>query len=197
MRRSIIFGGLVYSLMAAMSVNATPVSYGDLTGGGAFSGTTSSNSAWAQENPASGDEINFWTFSANVGDTISIVVNSLPNLDGFYDLNAAFSLYSGVVDSSTFYLSNFSNTSSFATADFITGTPVWGTAGNNASLTDIVLAKAGTYTLAIGGENGFSFDDDYDYELNFSQVAVPAPASLGLLVAGLAGIGLRRRQNKS
>src|SRR5690606_9671706 len=85
---------VVLSLGLAATAQAAPISYGDVTGGGTFAGTTTSNSAWASENPVDGNEVNFWTFNGTAGDSLSIVINSL---DGVFD--AAFSLFYGAIDS--------------------------------------------------------------------------------------------------
>ena len=184
---------VVLSLGLAATAQAAPISYGDVTGGGTFAGTTTSNSAWASENPVDGNEVNFWTFNGTAGDSLSIVINSL---DGVFD--AAFSLFYGAIDSMDLMFGLFDNNGDVGSAKFIAGTSPFGTAGNDASLLDIILADTGLFTIVVGGESFLSFENSYQYSLEVIQsaVSVPEPATLGLMVSALAAFGLsaRRRQ---
>ena len=95
MRHFLGSASLLAALVLAPAAQAAIVS-GDVTGGGSFSGQVNSNTAWVQDNPFDGEEVNFWTFSANAGDSISIfvesVTNEMPQL-----LDAGISLYFGEV----------------------------------------------------------------------------------------------------
>lgn len=178
----------------ALSGTANAALYsGDITSGGLFQGLVTRNDAWAQENPVSGDEINFWTFSGVAGQVLSISVTSLFNVDGD-KLDAAISIYSGVLNSEfELLMPGFDNDADFAGLAYLTGSPTWGTAGNDVAVLDFVLPTSGLYTIAIGGEGFLSFDDDYGYEMNVS--AVPVPAAVWLFGSGLAGLlAMRRRR---
>ncbi len=184
---------MVLSLGLATTAQAAPISYGDITGGGAFTGTTTSNSAWASENPVNGNEVNFWTFNGSAGDRLSIVINSL---DGVFD--AGFSLFYGAIDSMNLMFGLFDNNGDVGSAQYIAGTSPFGTAGNDASLLDFVLADTGLFTIAVGGESFLSFEDSYQYGLEFihSSVSVPEPVTLGLMVGALAAFGLTARRRR-
>jgi hypothetical protein len=167
---------------------------GDVSAGGNYNGAVTRNDAWVQENPVSGDEVNFWSFTGTAGGRISISVTSLDN--GFDSLDAAISLYSGSLTSEfELIVPGFDNNGDFAGLTFLGSTPIFGAAGNNAYLLDFILPTTGLYTLAIGGESFLSFADSYGYQMNVvNEVPVPAAAWLfGSAIAGLAGIARRRR----
>ncbi len=182
-----MISALVLGLAMAGGAQAALYS-GDITAGGDYFGTTTRNDAWAQENPVSGDEVNFWTFSGIAGQTLTINVRSLTN-----DFDAAISLFSGTL-SSEFQLvfPGFDNDGDFADLQFLSSTSVYGTSGYDALLS-YLLPSTGTYTIAVGGEGFLSFADSYNYNMNVS--AVPLPAAVWLFGSALVGlVGLRRRR---
>ncbi|MGY0638138.1 MAG: PEP-CTERM sorting domain-containing protein, partial [Paraglaciecola chathamensis] len=68
--------------------------------------------------------------------------------------------------------------------------------GIGGALTDILLS-AGSYTLAVGGNEGF-FDTftDYAYSVNVTldEVSVSAPGTICVLMLGLIGIVTTRKR---
>ncbi len=162
---------------------------GDVTGGGTFFGSTTRNDAWSWENPIDGDELNFWSFSGQAGDTVTLSVFSLSN--GF---DAAISVYSGQLTSEfQLIVPGFSNSGDFAGLGYIGGSPFYGTAGNDALLT-LLLPTTGVYTIAVGGESFLSFDSSYDYRLEVDVQAVPLPAAAWLFGSGVLGLATLRRR---
>lgn len=192
MRNLFCTASLLGALVLAPAAQAAFVS-GDVTGGGVFNGNVISNTAWVQDNPFDGTEVNFWTFSANAGDSISIFVNSLVN-EMPQMLDAGVSLYFGEITQSELLYGGFDHAGDFADNMLVATTNTFfGTAGNNASLVDILLQSGGLYTIAVGGEAGFSMHDDYNYSMDVQ--VVPVPAAVWLLASGLAGLaGLRLRK---
>lgn len=157
---------------------------GDVTGGGDVSGTVTSSNAWVLANPVDGDEVNFWTLTANAGDLLSIVVTS-------EQIEFGVSVYQGLVEQFDLLVPGFANDASFADNIFVVGTPSFGAAGT--SLLNIALPFSGIYTIAVGGE-GFSFDPSFAYDMNVSVAPVPLPAAVWLLGSALMGLGVLRRR---
>ena len=192
MRNFLGAASLLAALTLAPAAQAAIVS-GDVTGGGDFYGQVTSNTAWVQDNPFDGEEVNFWTFSANAGDSISIfvesVTNEMPQL-----LDAGISLYFGEITEMELLYGGFNHAGDFADNLLVATTNTFfGTAGNNASLLDILLEQGGIYTIAVGGEAAYSMHDSYNYDMNVQ--VVPVPAAVWLLASGLLGLaGLRLRK---
>lgn len=169
---------------------------GNISTGGSYSGAVTRNDAWVQENPVSGDEVNFWSFSGHAGGRFSVTITSTNN--GFDTLDAAISLYSGSLSSEfELIVPGFDNDGDFAGLTFLGSTPIFGSAGNNAFLLDFLLPVTGLYTLAIGGESFLSFADNYGYQMQVVN-EVPVPAAAWLFGSGVAGLLLakRKRQEK-
>jgi len=183
---------LLAALALAPAAQAAIVS-GDVTGGGDFYGQVTSNTAWVQDNPFDGDEVNFWTFSATAGNTVSIFVESLVN-EMPQMLDAGISLYFGEITEMELLFGGFDHAGNFANNTLVATTNTFfGTAGNNASLVDVLLQYSGIYTIAVGGEAAFSLHDSYGYNMNVQ--VVPVPAAVWLLASGLLGLaGLRLRK---
>jgi hypothetical protein len=160
---------------------------GDITGGGQFAGTVNRASAWVEENPIDGLDVNFWTFNGNAGDTVSFAVTSSA-------LEFGMSLYEGVLEEFDLISPGFDNAASFADLFFVAGTPDFGVVGTE--LVNIVLPSTGAYLLAIGGE-GFGFGDSYGYNLNAEFAPVPLPAAVWLFGTALMGVAAARRRRRA
>jgi hypothetical protein len=156
---------------------------GDASFNGNYSGAVTSSNAWIASNATDGQMVNFWTFNANAGNSLSLVISPAA-------IEFGVSLYRGVVDETDLLLAGFNNAGDFADNVFIAGTnPVTGALGT--ALLDIFLPDAGAYTIAVGGEQGLSFDGLFAYEMQVTRV--PEPGTLGLLALGmLAACGMRR-----
>jgi PEP-CTERM motif len=169
----------------AHSANATLIT-GNVNAGGTFAGAVTSSNAWITSSAIDGQMVNFWTFDAFAGDSLSLFVTSSA-------LEFGLSLYQGIVDQSELLFAGFNNAGDFGDNLFIAGTnPVTGAVGT--SLADILLAQTGVYTIAIGGEQGLGFDGLFAYDMQVEFVRVPEPGTLGLMaVAMLALFGMRRQ----
>jgi hypothetical protein len=182
--------------LAVSSASHAALYSGDISNSGNYNGAVTRNDAWVQENPVSGEEVNFWSFSGYAGKHFSVTVTSLPN--GSDTLDAAISLYRGSLTSEfELILPGFDADGDFAGLTFLGSTPIFGSAGSNAYLLDFLLPVTGTYTLAIGGESFLSFADSYGYQMQVvNEVPVPAAAWLfGSGLVALAGAARRNRQS--
>jgi hypothetical protein len=169
----------------AQDVSATPIS-GDLSAGGNYAGLVTSSNAWITSSAIDGEMVNFWTFNAHAGDALSLFVTS-PAIE------FGLSLYQGIVDHTELLFAGFNNAGDFGDNVFVTGTnPVTGAVGT--SLLDVLLPVTGLYTIAVGGEQGLSYDGQFAYSLQADFVRVPEPATLGVFGLGMLTIlGMRRR----
>jgi opacity protein-like surface antigen len=189
-----LFAAAVCAL-AVSSASHAALYTGDITSSGNYSGAVTRNDAWVQENPVSGDEVNFWRFSGIAGQRFSVTLTS--TLNGADTLDAAISLYSGSLASEfELIVPGFDNDGDFAGLTFLGSTPIFGSAGNDAFLLDFLLPVSGLYTLAVGGESFLSFADSYGYRMQVvNEVPVPAAAWLfGSGLIGLAGASARKRK---
>jgi hypothetical protein len=168
----------------AHSANATLIS-GDATRSGSYAGVVTSSNAWITSSALDGEMVNFWTIDANAGDSLSLLVSSSA-------IEFGLSLYRGIVEETELLFAGFNNAGDFGDNVFIAGTnPVTGALGT--ALLDIFLAEGGLYTLAVGGEQGLSFDGLFAYDMEVARVRVPEPGTLGLLAAGLLATFAMRR----
>jgi len=160
--------------------------YGDVGAGGNFAGIVTSSNAWITSSAIDGDMVNFWTFDANAGDSLSLFVTS-PAIE------FGLSLYQGIVDQTELLFSGFNNAGDFGDNLFLAGTnPVTGAIGT--SLLDILFPITGVYTIAVGGEQGLSYDGQFAYNLRADFTRVPEPATLGVMAIGMIALfGMRRR----
>lgn len=179
-----IAAGLV-AMTLAVSANAVPLVYGDVNAGGDFTGAVTNSSAWITSSAVDGDAVNFWTFNGNAGDKVSLSVTSRT-------IEFGLSLYQGVVDDLELLFAGFNNAGDFGNNLYLAGTnPVTGAIGT--SLVDILIPVTGLYTIAVGGEQGLSFDGlfAYDMRVNFKRVPEPATGAL-MLLGAFAMFGMRR-----
>jgi len=159
---------------------------GDVTGGGSVTSSVTSSSAWIESNAVDGDQVNFWSFTANAGDVLSIVVESSA-------IEFGVSVYQGVVEQMELLIPGFSNYGDFGNNIFEAGTnPVTGAIGT--SLLNLVLPSSGVYTIAVGGESGFPMEGVFAYNMDVTITPVPLPAAFWLLGSALAGLGVVRRR---
>lgn len=178
------------ALALSQGVSATPI-YGDVSAGGDFAGVVTSSNAWINSNAIDGEMVNFWTFDANAGDSLSLFVTSSA-------IEFGLSLYRGIVDQAELLFAGFNNAGDFGDNIFLAGTnPFTGALGT--SLLSIPLLETGSYTIAVGGEQGLTYDGQFAYNLRADFVrAVPEPATFGMAVLGmLALVGMRRRKSGS
>lgn len=177
---------IVTVAMLMSELASAQVITGDVTGGGEFDGTVTSSNAWITSSTLDGEAVNFWTFTANAGDTLSVTITSSA-------IEFGVSVYQGLVEQMELLIPGFDNQGDFGDNTYIAGTnPMTGAVGTY--LVDITLPTSGIYTLAIGGEQGFSYDGVFAYDLDVDIAPVPLPAAGWLLLSGLLGlIPLRRR----
>lgn len=186
MKHSTLYAIFSAAMLAAAS-SANAAFSGDVSGGGLFSGEVSTDNGWITES-AAGDGVDFWTLTVGANTTLSV------SIDSFIDFGI--SIYKGEVsefgfDNDTDYTDLFSGETGY----YIGGTNGYFSDGGS-SLENILLADAGVYTIAIGGDAGFGSYGPYNYDMTVSQV--PLPAALPMFAAGLAGLaGLRRCRRNS
>jgi hypothetical protein len=183
MKALISIAAVLAAATFAHDANATLIS-GNVNAGGNFAGVVTSSNAWITSSAIDGEMVNFWTFDAHAGDSLSLFVTS-PAIE------FGLSLYQGVVEQTELLFAGFNNAGDFGDNLFIAGTnPVTGAVGT--SLANILL-EAGVYTIAVGGEQGFGFDGLFAYDMRVDLVRVPEPGTLGLLGLGmLALFGMRQ-----
>ena len=188
MKARISIAAVLAAATFAHSANATLIT-GDVTDSGKSrrSASSQSSNAWITSSALDGQMINFWTLDANAGDSLSLLVSSSA-------IEFGLSLYRGIVEETELLLAGFNNAGDFGDNVFIAGTnPVTGALG--ASLLDIFLTDGGFYTIAVGGEQGLSFDGLFAYDMKVSRV--PEPGTLGLFATAMFTLfGMRRLRSK-
>lgn len=186
--KSIIRAVCLWAVLLLPVASFAQVLSGDVTGGGSVTSSVTSSDAWIQSNAIDGDQVNFWSFTANAGDVLSIVVQSSA-------IEFGVSVYQGLVEAAELspIFGGFSNFGDFGDNLFVAGTnPVTGAIGT--SLLNLVLPTSGVYTIAVGGESGFPLAGIFAYNMNVTVTPVPLPAAFWLLGSALAGLGVFRRR---
>jgi len=186
--KNIIRAVCLWVVMLSPAASFAQVLSGDVSGGGSVASSVTSSDAWIQSNAIDGDQVNFWSFTANAGDVLSIVVNSSV-------LEFGVSVYQGLVEAQELspIFGGFSNYGDFADNIYIAGTnPVTG--GLGTTLMDVVLPFSGAYTIAVGGESGFPLAGVFAYDMDVTIAPVPLPAAFWLFGSSLAGLGVFRRR---
>ena len=177
---------LLASLLVAVQANAAIMSLGVP---GSASGSLNDESGWLNGDTTA---IDFYTFELTADTDLSF------SLDTDFT-SMGMSLYSGALMMDPGFL--FDNGGDFfdfagVSLTYLTGTnPFVPGAGSNELIAGIL--GSGFYTLAVGGNEGFSFGP-FDYALNATAVSanVPGPATFGIALMMLAGMFWTRRYQR-
>lgn len=177
---------LLASLLVAVQANADIMS---LDMPGEATGSFSDESGWLNGDTA---EIDFYTFELAADTDVSFSLDTLFTSMGM-------SLYAGeILLDPGFLFSNSGDFFDFAGVEltYLTGTDAFlPGAGNNELAAG--LLDAGWYTLAVGGNEGFSFGA-FDYTLTATAVTttVSEPSTFGIVLMMLAGLAYSRRTQR-
>ena len=173
-----LIAALAFTLAPMTSMAA--ISYEGVLGDGvAQAGSLASESGWAQSD---GSNVDFWSFTGNAGETVSLFASSTAT-------DVALSLFFGTPDALS-QATWFSSDSDWDLFELVT---LSASAGNE-SLLNLMLPYTGMFTVVIGGEvPDFLANDDlapFDYTVALARqaAAVPLPASMWLMLPGLAGL---------
>ena len=172
---------LCFSSLSSASIIALPAD-------GNVSDSVVGDSGWTNEDTF-GDALDFVTFDVSTDSLFSVNSSALINL--------GLSVYQGtVVNDFGIPFANGSDFSDlFSNLSYVAGNNPF-VPGIGGALTDILLS-AGSYTLAVGGNEGF-FDTftDYAYDLSVAldEVPVSAPSTLLIFVLSLIGIFNTRKR---
>ena len=177
---------LIASLLVAVQANAGIIS---LNVPGTATGTLDDESGWLDGNTAA---IDFYTFELSADTDLSF------SLDTDFT-SMGMSLYAGAIQMDPGFL--FDNAGDFFDFGGTSLTYLMGTdgfvpgIGGNELLAGVL--GSGFYTLAVGGNEGFSFGA-FDYTLNATaaQTEVPEPSSFAMALIMLAGLCWTRRAQR-
>jgi len=176
---------LIATLTATSTASASIISY---TLGADYSGTVASEDGWLMGDTTA---IDFFTFSVAQDTTLSFEITA--------DTSFGMSLYSGMLENDPGFL--FSNNSDFSdflanSFTYLAGTDGFVPGAGNNILVDVMLA-AGEYTLALGGNEGFSLGEaGYSMTSSFTSADVSEPSTLAALMMGLVLLSAVRKQQK-
>ncbi|HEY8510059.1 MAG TPA: hypothetical protein VIL32_16990 [Steroidobacteraceae bacterium] len=174
---------IVAVLLAVPAISQAAFIRGDVSDGGVFSGSVSVSNAWVASNPIDGGQVNFWTLTGVANQAFSIVVESGA-------IEFGISLYTGLLDEFDLIFPGFDNAGDIGDNRFVAGTPFFGAAG---TFLEFLLPQTGTYTLAVGGEEGLPLDGTFNYTMKVTTTPVPEPAAWALVVVALFGVAVLNR----
>lgn len=174
---------LLASLLMAVQANAAILSL-DLTG--TATGSLDDESGWINGDTAA---IDFYTFELTGETDLSFSLDTMFTSMGM-------SLYAGeIVMDPGFLFDNSGDFFDFAgtSLTYLTGTdPFTPGVGGNELMAGVL--GSGFYTLAVGGNEGFSFGAfDYTLDATAASVAVPEPSTFAVVLMMLAGMSWMRR----
>ena len=178
----LLMGSLFLASILVFTASANATISGDVTGGGTFSNNVGTDDGWIVENAAD-NGIDFWTFTANVNDVLSVSISSL--------IDFGISIYFGEVsDDLGFAFNNngdFNDPFTLNTGTYVNGTNgAFGEAGSQ--LLNVSLANTGIHTIAVGGDLGFGNSGPFDYSMEVNIIpsaTVPEAPTLLLLLGAL------------
>ena len=177
---------LLASLLVAVQANAAIMS---LNIPGEATGSFSDESGWLNGDTA---EIDFYTFELNADTDVSFSLDTMFTSMGM-------SLYAGEIMMDPGFL--FDNSGDFfdfagTSLTYVTGNDAFLPGSGDNALTAGLL-DAGWYTLAVGGNEGFSFGA-FNYTLTATGVAttVSEPSTFGIVLMMLAGLCYSRRAQR-
>ncbi|MBD3585208.1 hypothetical protein HHX48_05630 [Salinimonas sp. HHU 13199] len=177
---------LLASLMMAVQANAAILS---LTIPGSVTGSLSNESGWLDGDTSA---IDFYTFELTSDTELSFFADT-----DFTSMGL--SLYAGeIMMDPGFLFNNAGDFFDFAgeSLTYLTGTSAFVPGvGDNALQAGVM--ERGQYTLAVGGNEGFSFGA-FDYTLNATAVsaAVSEPSTFGIALLMLSGLYCSRRDRR-
>lgn len=203
LRGVVAAAGLMATLGAGVAAQAGPIAYEGVLN----LGETKSHQMAHGKGQDKKNARNWWSFSAEAGDEVVITVNRLEN-----SFDVAFNLYFGYGE----------DLAELSLIDTVTGggTKLPGYSGRGEDAQYVLkVTSSGMYSIEIFNElpNAGGGDKAFGYQISFGRpegsgsrppvqspdrsymppVPVDEPATVGLLGAGLLGLGLARRRRRS